>query len=39
VQKGDVAAEAPRAALKAWLEEQARAGNGTAETALKEFWP
>ena len=39
VQKGDTAAEAPRAALKGWLEEQARAGNGTAETALKEFWP
>jgi hypothetical protein len=39
VQKGDAAAEAPRAALKGWLEEQARAGNGTAETALKEFWP
>jgi hypothetical protein len=38
VQKGDAAAEAPRAALKTWLEEQARAGNGTAETALKEFW-
>jgi len=38
VQKGDVAAQAPRAALKTWLEEQARAGNGTAETALKEFW-
>ena len=39
VQKGDMGAEAPRAALKGWLEEQARAGNGTAETALKEFWP
>ena len=39
VQKGDAAAQAPRAALKTWLEEQARAGNGTAETALKEFWP
>jgi hypothetical protein len=39
VQKGDAAAAGPRAALKAWLEEQARAGNGTAETALKEFWP
>ena len=39
VQKGDAAAAAPRAALKTWLEEQARAGNGTAETALKEFWP
>jgi hypothetical protein len=39
VQKGDVAAQAPRAALKTWLEEQARAGNGTAESALKEFWP
>lgn len=38
VQKGDAAAEAPRAALKTWLGEQARAGNGTAETALKEFW-
>lgn len=39
VQKGDAAAEAPRAVLKTWLEEQARAGNGTAETALREFWP
>lgn len=39
VQKGDAAAAAPRAALKTWLEEQARAGNGTAETALREFWP
>jgi hypothetical protein len=38
VQKGDAAAQAPRAVLKTWLEEQARAGNGTAETALKEFW-
>jgi hypothetical protein len=38
VQKGDAAAAAPRAALKTWLEEQARAGNGTAESALKEFW-
>ncbi|MFN9092330.1 MAG: hypothetical protein ACK5V0_12730 [Alphaproteobacteria bacterium] len=38
-QKGDAAAQAPRAALKTWLEEQARAGNGTAETALREFWP
>lgn len=38
VQKGDASAQAPRAALKTWLEEQARAGNGTAETALKEFW-
>jgi len=38
VQKGDAAAQAPRAALKTWLEEQARAGNGTAETALKDFW-
>jgi hypothetical protein len=37
VQKGDAAAQAPRAALKTWLEEQARAGNGTAETALKEI--
>jgi hypothetical protein len=39
VQKGDTAAQAPRAALKAFLEEQARAGNGTAESAIKEFWP
>jgi hypothetical protein len=38
-QKGDADAAAPRAALKAFLEEQARAGNGTAESALKEFWP
>ena len=39
MQKGDAAAEGPRAALRSWLEEQARAGNSTAETALKEFWP
>ncbi|MCA3435222.1 MAG: VWA domain-containing protein [Roseomonas sp.] len=39
VQRGDAAAEAPRAALKTWLEEQARAGNGSAETTLREFWP
>jgi hypothetical protein len=39
VQKGDAAANAPRAALKTWLEEQMRAGNGTAESALKDFWP
>jgi hypothetical protein len=39
VQKGDAAAEAPRASLKTTLEEQARTGNGTAETALREFWP
>ncbi|MCA3310562.1 MAG: hypothetical protein ING03_14090 [Roseomonas sp.] len=39
LQKGDAAAEAPRAALRTWLEEQARGGNGTADTALKEFWP
>lgn len=39
VQKGDATAQVPRAALKTWLEEQARAGNGTAETALREFWP
>lgn len=38
-QRGDAGAEAPRAALRSSLEEQARAGNGTAETALKEFWP
>lgn len=38
-QRGDAGAEAPRAALRNLLEEQARAGNGTAETALKEFWP
>ncbi|MCA3361595.1 MAG: hypothetical protein ING08_00530 [Roseomonas sp.] len=39
LQKGDLTAQIPRAALKAWLEGQARAGNGTAETALREFWP
>lgn len=39
VQKGDAAAAAPRAALRTMLEDQARSGNGTAETALREFWP
>lgn len=39
VEKGDAAAAEPRAALRATLEEQASAGNGTAETALREFWP
>lgn len=39
VEKGDAAAAEPRAALRATLEEQASAGNGTAETALQEFWP
>lgn len=38
-EKGDAAAAEPRAALRTTLEEQARAGNGTAETALQEFWP
>ena len=37
--RGDAAADAPRAALKSLLEEQARTGNNTAETALREFWP
>lgn len=39
VVKGDAAAAEPRAALRVILEEQARGGNGTAETALREFWP
>ena len=38
-QRGDAAAAAPRAALRTTLEAQAAAGNGTAETALREFWP
>jgi hypothetical protein len=38
-QKGDAAAADPRAVLRGLLEGQARAGNGTAETALREFWP
>ena len=37
-QRGDAAADAPRAALKAWLEEQAPR-NQSAADALKEFWP
>jgi len=38
VRAGDAGAEAPRAALRATLEEQARGGNSTAESALREFW-
>jgi hypothetical protein len=37
-QRGDADADAPRAALKAWLEEQAPR-NQSAADALKEFWP
>jgi len=37
-QRGDAGADAPRAALKAWLEEQAPR-NQSATDALKEFWP
>lgn len=37
-QRGDAGADAPRAALKAWLEEQAPR-NQSAADALKEFWP
>jgi TPR repeat protein len=36
---GDAAAEAPRAALRAWLEAEAARGNPTAPLALREFWP
>ncbi len=36
---GDPGAEAPRAALREALEAQARSGNGTAASALQEFWP
>ncbi|MFM8680189.1 MAG: hypothetical protein ACKOGH_11335 [Alphaproteobacteria bacterium] len=38
MQRGDAGAQAPRAALKAWLEEQAPR-NQSAADALKEFWP
>jgi hypothetical protein len=37
-QRGDAGAAAPRAALRAWLEEQAPR-NQSAADALKEFWP
>lgn len=38
IQKGDAAAAAPRAALRAWLEARS-AGNAALSDALKEFWP
>lgn len=38
-QAGDTQASAPRAALKAYLEREAAAGNTTAADALREFWP
>lgn len=38
-QAGDTQASAPRAALKAYLEREAAAGNATAADALREFWP
>lgn len=37
-QRGDAGAAAPRAALRAWLDEQAPR-NQSAADALKEFWP
>ena len=39
VEKGDTEAAAPRAALKATLESEARNGNSSATAALREFWP
>jgi hypothetical protein len=39
VRAGDAAAGEPRARLRAWLEQQAAAGNATARDALSEFWP
>jgi hypothetical protein len=38
IQKGDAAAAAPRAALRAWLEARS-AGNAALNDALTEFWP
>jgi hypothetical protein len=38
VEKGDPAAAAPRAALKTWLEGEARNGNASAAAALREFF-
>lgn len=39
VRAGDAGAEAPRAALRAWLEEQARRGDALAPLTLQDFWP
>jgi hypothetical protein len=39
VRAGDPAAGAARQRLRAWLEQQAAAGNATARDALSEFWP
>ena len=36
---GDTQASVPRAALRAYLEREAGAGNATARDALREFWP
>jgi hypothetical protein len=36
---GDVGASVPREALRLRLEGEARDGNGTAATALKDYWP
>ncbi len=36
---GDAQAAARRAALRAFLEQEAAAGSGTARDALQEFWP
>ena len=35
---GDAAAATLRAALRAWLQQQADGGNATAATTLREFW-
>ena len=39
VRAGDPAAAAHRERLRAWLSQQAAAGNETARDALSEFWP
>lgn len=39
VTRGDGSAAAPREALRQRLEKEAGEGNGTAATALKDFWP
>ena len=39
VARGDSSAAAPREALRQRLEKEAGEGNGSAATALKDFWP
>jgi hypothetical protein len=39
VRAGDAAAEAPRAALREWLRQQAARGDTLAPLTLQDFWP